>query len=97
MKKSFLSTLLVALIFLLSINLHAATFTAGNVVVYTVYSASALGSASTAVELSEYHYTAGSPGTWTLVQTVPLNNAGSTAGTRLTSSGSAGSEGILSL
>lgn len=67
-------------------------FTPGDVVVYRVGDGtSALGSAATAVFLDEY-----SP-SGSLVQSIPMPTAASGAGHALTASGSAGSEGLLTL
>ncbi|WP_375502411.1 beta strand repeat-containing protein [uncultured Jatrophihabitans sp.] len=74
---------------------HAVTgsFTAGNVVVYRVGSGgSALSANGTAVYLDEFGSAGGSP-----VQSVPLPTAANGANKPLVASGSAGSEGLLSL
>ena len=71
---------------------HAAGFTAGNIVVYRVGDGSAaLGSAATAVFLDEYT-PAGA-----LVQSIALPTAVNGSNRRLTSSGTATNEGMLTL
>lgn len=70
-----------------------AAFTAGNIVVYRIGTgAAALSSAATQVFLDEYNPTAGA-----LVQTIPLPTSNNGANLALTASGTATSEGLITL
>ncbi len=88
---AFAQRITIVFLFLFSTQVFSAAFTAGNIVVYRVGDgAAALTSAATAVFLDEYT-TSG-----TLVQSIALPTALSGAQRRLTASGTATSEGLLS-
>ena len=78
---------------LLSRNAQAAAFTSGNLVICRVGDGgSALGSAATAVFLDEYTTAGGSP-----VQSIAMPTVVNGSNKRLTASGSATSEGLMTL